>query len=279
MKPTEGVHPNVPMSEYGAWDAANYSALKHFDRTPAHARSAMVRPRDQTPAMFLGAATHSAILEPELFADEYAVAPVCDKRTKVGKKTWADFAKANEGKEVLRQDEFIQCNNMAQAAHKNPMVASILGEVGLNELSFAWTDIGTEVLCKGRCDRFGYIMGNSAVIDLKTTENASERAWIREVVKYQYHAQAAFYLDGLNTLEPSTDRKFIWIVVEKKEPFGVAVYQPDDATLEKGRAMYRNYLRQWFRCTETGEWPGYPSGIQPLLLPEWALRWEAGEDV
>jgi exodeoxyribonuclease VIII len=116
------------------------------------------------------------------------------------------------------------------------------------------------------------------IADLKTTEDASERAWIRDVVKYQYHAQAAFYLDGLETLEPRADRQFLWIAVEKKPPFACAIYQPDDATIYKGRAMYRNYLRQWLKCTETGEWPGYDVGIQPLLLPDWALRSEAGED-
>jgi exodeoxyribonuclease VIII len=278
MKPEPGVYPDVPMLEYSTWDCANYSTLKHFKRSAAHARASMVKPREQTPAMLLGQATHSAVLEPELFIEEYAAAPPCDKRTKVGKKIWADFCRDNEGKEILRASEYDQCMKMSKSAGRDAMIANILSEVGINEMSFVWEDSETGVLCKGRCDRFGYIMGNSAIVDLKTTEDASGRGWIREVLRYQYHAQAAFYLDGLNTLEPKTDRQFVWITLEKDEPYAVSIYQPDEATLGKGRAMYRNYLRQWFRCNETGMWPGYPSGIQSLLIPEWALRWEEGED-
>jgi hypothetical protein len=278
MKPEPGVHPDVPMSEYGAWDAANYSTLKHFRRSAAHAREALVNPPEQTAAMLLGQATHSAILEPFSFTAEYAVAPKVDRRKTKDKKIWADFLEDNKDKDVLTAQEFAQCSEMAKMAHLNTTIASVLGEAGINELSFAWVDKGTDILCKGRCDRFGYVYGNSVIADLKTTENASEEAWKREVVKYQYHAQAAFYLDGLDTLEPVAKREFIWIAIEKKPPYACAVYQPDAATLQKGRAMYRNYLRQYGICREAGMWPGYATGIQPLLLPDWALRWEDGED-
>lgn len=278
MKPEIGTYPNTPMSEYGTWDAANFSTLKHFKRSAAHAREALVNPPEQTTAMLLGQATHSAILEPELFATDYCAAPKLDRRFKKDKETWATFQEDNKGKEVLTGQEYEQCMEMAKQAHTNPTIASVLGEAGINELSFVWNDTNTGILCKGRCDRFGYVYGNSAVADLKTTENADEQAWIREVIKYQYHAQAAFYLDGLETLEPRGDRKFIWIAIEKKPPYACAVYQPDAATLQKGRAMYRSYLAQYGVCREAGVWPGYAPGIQPLLLPDWALRWEQGED-
>jgi len=278
MKPSEGVYPKMPMSEYGALDAANFSTLKHFKRSAAHVREAIVSPPEQTAAMLLGQATHSAILEPDLFAEEYAVAPQVDRRKKKDKEIWAQFEKDNHDKDILRREEWELCTAMAASVHGHPAVSNILAETGFNELSFIWKDAETDVLCKGRCDRLGYVMGNSAVIDVKTTEDASERAWIREVIKYQYHAQTAFYLDGLEKLSPSVERKFIWIVVEKKPPFCCALYQPDDATLAKGRSMYRKYLRQWVQCNETGVWPGYPSNIQPLLLPDWALRAEEGED-
>ncbi len=277
MKIEPGVHPNTTMSEYVTWDAANYSTLKQFKRSPAHARELMVNPPDQTPAMLLGQATHTCILEPDLFDEQFAVAPKVDRRFKKDKIIWEKFLADNKDKDVLTEQEHSQCRLMARQAHEHPTVTKILGEVGINELSFAWKDPVLGVMCKGRVDRFGYLMGNSVITDLKTTENASLDAWIRDVIKYQYHCQAAFYLDGLNILEPA-DREFIWIAQEKKAPFACAVYQPDAATLQKGRAMYQNYLRQWVMCQETGEWPGYSTQIQPLLLPDWALRAELGEE-
>jgi exodeoxyribonuclease VIII len=255
MKPIVGVHPNIPMSEYGTWDAANYSTLKP-----------------------LGSATHAAVLEPELFRKSYAHAPKLDRRRKKDKEIWAKFLEDNKDKEILTAEEYDQCLEMQGAALVNPLVSAIVGDAGYTEMSFVWVDKDTDVTCKGRIDRFGRLYGHSVIADLKTTENASPDAWVREVVKYQYHAQAAFYLDGLDTVSPVVERRFIWITLEKKPPYAVAIYEPDAATLEKGRRMYRNYLRQWVKCHETGVWPGYDAGIQPLLLPDWALRQEEGED-
>jgi exodeoxyribonuclease VIII len=278
MKIEPGTYPDIPMSEYGQWEAANYSTLKKFDRTAAHAREMLLNPPEQTKPMALGSATHAAVLEPELFRTSYSVAPVCDRRTTKGKKTWADFLADNEGKEVLTSGEYDQCFQMQQSAFENPLVFELVSGEGYTEFSFVWVDKDTGVLCKGRIDRFGRLWGHSVIADLKTTENASPDAWAREVVKYQYHAQSAFYLDGLDTCSPSIVRRFIWIALEKKPPYALAIYEPDAATLDKGRRMYRNYLRQWAKCQETNVWPGYDAGIQPLLLPDWALRQEEGED-
>lgn len=278
MKIKPGVYPDVPMSIYSQWDAANFSTIKLFRRSAAHAREMMVNPPDQTPAMLLGSGTHAAVLEPVLFKAEWATAPVCDKRTKVGKKTWADFVAANEGKEILTASEYEQCEGMMKGAHANPNVMELINNPGHTELSFVWIDEETGILCKGRIDRFGRLWGNSVIADLKTTENASEDAWNYEVRKYLYHVQAAFYLDGLEAAAPAIGRKFIWIALEKNPPHAVALYEPDEATIDKGRRMYHNYLRQWGLCKEAGVWPGYATGIQPLLLPDWALRTEEGED-
>lgn len=273
-----GTYPDVDMSDYGTWVAANYSTLKKFDRSAAHAREMLLNPPEQTPAMALGSAVHAAVLEPVRFAAEYVVAPKVDRRRKVDRKTWDDFLAANEDKEVLKADEHEQCIQMQGSALANPLISQLVGDAGYTELSFVWVDKDTDVLCKGRVDRFGRLWGHSVIADLKTTENASPDAWAREVVKYQYHAQAAFYLDGLDTVSPVVERRFIWIALEKKPPYAVAIYEPDLATLDKGRRMYRNYLRQWAACQESGTWPGYHAGISPLLLPDWALRHEEGED-
>jgi hypothetical protein len=278
MKPEVGIHPDVPMSEYGSWDAANYSTLKKFDRSAAHARAMLLNPPEQTPAMFLGSATHAAVLEPIRFAGEYVAAPKVDRRFKKDKLIWATFEEDNQGKEILTGQEHEQCMAMQSSALSNPVVNALVNDAGYTELSFVWVDKDTEVLCKGRVDRFGRLYGHSVIADLKTTENATHDAWAREVQRYQYHAQAAFYLDGLDTVSPVVERRFIWMALEKKPPYAVAIYEPDAATLDKGRRMYRSYLRQWKSCRTYDVWPGYDPGIQPLLLPDWALREEDGED-
>jgi exodeoxyribonuclease VIII len=278
MRLAQDIYPNVEDSIYRSLDAANYSTLKQFRRSAAHARESLLNPPDQTAAMKLGSATHIAVLEPMLFDTLYAVAPKVDRRFKKDKIIWEEFLKDNADKEVLTSAEWDQCRGMSDSALENPLVSELVFGKGHTELSFVWLDKDTDEFCKGRIDRFGRLWGHSVIADLKTTENASPDAWAREVVKYQYHAQAAFYLDGLDTVSPVVDRRFIWIAIEKKPPYAVAIYEPDAATMDKGRRMYRNYLRQWKACRESGIWMGYDAAIQPLLIPEWALRQEEGED-
>ena len=66
MKP--GIHKNVPMAEYLADPALSCSQSRGFRRSPLHARWAMLHPREDTPALILGEATHYCCLEREKFA-------------------------------------------------------------------------------------------------------------------------------------------------------------------------------------------------------------------
>ena len=45
------------------------------------------------------------ILEPADFGNEYAVAPVCDRRTSDGKLMWKTFIEENEGKTIVSADD------------------------------------------------------------------------------------------------------------------------------------------------------------------------------
>ena len=54
------------------------------EHTPAHLKHSMSVHREPTPSMMLGTAVHSLVLEPEKFDTDVVVAPVVDKRTKIG---------------------------------------------------------------------------------------------------------------------------------------------------------------------------------------------------
>ena len=54
-------------------------------------------PQKETPALIIGSAAHCAVFEPAEFGKRYAVAPHCDRRTKEGKETWANFLEHSQG--------------------------------------------------------------------------------------------------------------------------------------------------------------------------------------
>lgn len=266
--------------EYEQIDGANFSTLKHFARSPAHGFEAMHHPPEPTDALEFGNAVHLAIFEPERLAKEYAVLPAIDRRTKEGKAEWARFEAEHPGRSYLNADKWMALEGIRKsvdafsAQQVKECGESLLSGEGKVEVAVVWTDAETGVLCKGRLDRFGSFLGHSIVVDLKTTEDARPFAFARSCAKFSYHAQSAMYVDGLASLSPR-ERRFVHVVVEKSPPFAVAAYELDDEAIAHGRTLYRSWLKQFKECKESGIWPAYPAGINPLALPSWATRGES----
>lgn len=269
MKP--GIYPNTPREQYEQVEAVNQSTLKLFSRTPAHARYAMLHKPAPSAAMELGTATHAAILEPDTVFERFAVAPKCDRRTKAGKDQWTEFEALNRGKILLKQDEWDQIAGMRGAVMEHATARELVKGKGQNELMAVAKDPDTGEVLKALMDRVTAFQGWTVVVDLKTCEDASEWAFSRDCAKYEYHIQAAFYLDVLNAIA-AHDRRFWFVAIEKSPPFELAVYELDEDSLQQGRMEYRDRLAKFIECKKSGDWPGYGTGVFPLRLPEWKLR-------
>jgi exodeoxyribonuclease VIII len=263
---------NLSRDKYEIIEAVNYSVLKHFDKSAAHAREEILHPKEPTKAMEIGNAIHLAILEPDRFRSEYVLAPQVDRRTKEGKAEWARFEAENPGKSYLKPDEWQNCLDMIQAIKENEVASEVLYNKGANEISVVWEDAETGLICKGRLDRFTQYKGWSVVIDIKTTTSAVEAIFASQTAKMNYHLQAAFYLDGLNTVSQSeSERRYLILAIEKERPFGVRLFELDNEAIEEGRYKYRSFLKMYKQCIETNIWPGYPAEIKSLSLPKWAI--------
>lgn len=273
--PPPKLYRGVAYDTYSQWRAANHSLLRHFGQTAAHAHYRLTHPDDGSEAKQRGHTTHVAVLEPARFLAEYVAAPRFDKRTNAGKAGWADFQAEHSGKVIVPEDEFALAGTMAAAVWSHPTAAELL-RGGLKEVSLAWRDKDTGVPCKARLDHLGTAGEWSAIVDLKTSRNASRRSFERDVHSYGYHQQGAFYLDGADALSPRP-RKFIFVVVESEPPHCVAVYELDSEAIDLGRDDYKKHLRMYAECVTTGRWPGYPDGMDYVSLPTWAFKsMEAG---
>lgn len=271
-----GLHRAIPYNEYARWPGINHSILRHFNRSAAHAREALINPADPTEALALGHATHCAILEPDRFSESFVAAPRFDKRTTEGKKGWAEFQAENAGRETLPQDEFDLCVRMRDAVWAHPTASELLRGKGINEASAFWIDPDTGVACKGRLDRLTDLGGWPVIVDVKTTRNASRQPFSKDLYFLHYHQQAAMYLEGLAVVAPHP-RKFMFIAIEKEPPFCPAVYELEEDALTIGRDEFRKHLRMYAECMATGLWPGYPDGADYVSIPSWAFRPTQGE--
>ena len=241
-------------------DRANYSTLKAFAKSALHYRHALAERREETDALRVGIAASLAVLEPDRYAAEVAVWDG-DKRGHA----WKAFAEANSTRTILRTAQHDRVQSVAAAVRGNADAARYLDR-GEGEVTALWTDAVTGIECRARLD---WIAKVGAIFDLKTTRDAQPEAFARQSWNLAYHAQAAFYGDGVYAATGERLPSLI-VAVESEAPFAVQVYDVGAEILDAGRHAYRGWLAQLAECRATNEWPGYASGMLALQAPKWA---------
>lgn len=271
-----GVIVGMGEADYHALPYASASRLISMRRTPAHAYHRMMTPIDSK-SLKLGSAIHCAILLPETFKQRYYVLPELNLRTTKGKEE-RDLACQNFGdRYVLTQEEAETCKRMAANAWNHPVIAPILKSLTHTETSLIWDDNVNLVRCKARLD--GYCPELNAIVDLKTTRDASREGFQKSIYDYGYHIQAANYLRGAELAGLGTPDRFIFICLENEEPNLVAIYKLDDEAIDNGFIKLNELLVKWEQCTSTGIWPGYSDKIERISLPNWILKKEGMYDI
>ena len=269
-----------PNEVYHANDAISHSKLELFRRRPISyyrrfIAKTVARP-EPTEAFRLGSAAHCAVLEPATFWDRYALRPEgIDRRTKDGKIAFAEFEAANVGKTVITQDEAGSVQEMTAAVQHHPLASQLLA-AGLPELSWrVQPDKGMDLQCRtdwfnpAGCDLSG---GRPYIADLKTVESLdsdSFRNFERACFNFGYHRQAGFYLPLITEILGGPVFDFFFIVVEKAEPYGVAVYRLSDAATARGHDEPITDLLRLQSCIKDQQWPNLPNDLREIGLPKW----------
>jgi exodeoxyribonuclease VIII len=270
-----GVYSDISNADYHGGAGVSKSGLDLIARSPLHYWGAYLdphrEPRKETTAMAVGTAIHTAILEPDTFGERYVILPEgLDRRTTAGKASYeAVISQAcATGAEVISANDAAKVLKIAAYAHAHPVAKAMFSD-GKAEQSVFWTDDETGVLCKCRPD---WLLGgeNPAVLDVKSTLDASPDEFARSAFKWRYHVQAAWYLDGVEAATGLKPDSFMFLAVEKEAPFASAYYYADDDMIRAGRAEYRRALRVYADCLASGKWTGYTPKLLPLGLPKWA---------
>ena len=256
-----GIYPDISNQDYHKLPYVSNSMLSKINKCPA---AAWVK-SESTDYFTLGSATHSLILEgPQAFSESFCVVPQCDRRTKEGKMVYEQFELANEGKDIISADDYNSIVGMRESVMSHPFSSTLLAQ-GVSEQSVIWEDAETEILCKCRPDRIP--AGDKGVlVDLKTTQDAGERAFTRSCVSYGYAMQAAFYLDGVTAATGKQFDAFAFVVVEKTEPYRVECYLLDSDFIAWGRREYRRLLEIYRQCKTENSFPNYQSPTLNIIF-------------
>ena len=265
--PEVGLYTDISSKDYHAVNAVSSSRLKLLKKSPAHLRYELDNPSPQTDAMRLGEALHTAILEPDLFASNYAVAPKVDGRTKEGKQAKAEFELANGHKTIIDMEDYATCLAMHDSVRTHSKAWALIQRAEMKEVSGFFNDPLTGLFCKMRADAVCSSIGT--MFDLKSTKDASRYEFERAIFQYGYHRQGAHYIDGMAVLGIKVDHYAI-IAIEKTAPFCVAVYRLQNDVIELGRKENIQLMDIWKKCQDSGDWSGYPDHITDIAIPAWA---------
>jgi exodeoxyribonuclease VIII len=263
----------MEIADYHRHSGVSKSHLDQVARSPLHYWARYIDPNrvptEPTPAMAIGTAVHTHVLELDQWDSRYAIAPESiDRRTKMGKAEWEVFTTAATGRTVLSRADADQVMRMGHAVYSHPAAAMLLKQLpGKAETTHMWNDAVTGLQCKCRPDWL--TDDGSLIIDLKTTEDASPAGFRKSIANWRYHVQAAWYLNGIEQATGTRPDQFIFICVEKKAPFAVAVYAADAEMIQIGSDAAARDLDVLATCKAANAWPGYSDQIETISLPPW----------
>lgn len=256
-------------SQYRQAPAISQSDLKLILKSPLHYINRDKLHGYETPAMRLGTAFHSAVLEPMKFKDTYLQLPSTmpngepiNRRKKADKEYLAQIALDNPTKIALSEEEMDQLTGMLNALVANP-VANSLFQGGMSEVAKFWQHDEWE--CKGKADYFqeSHMLGKNILVELKTAMDGSPNGFGREVLNRGYDFQAAWYQYGFKA------ERVITVVVEKTFPFAVAVYDMEEWLPHGQKKIDLAFEKLKDLDNDDGISYGYTKGIETLQVPTW----------
>ena len=257
----------ISNKEYREREGISSTELKKIMITPAHYRHWKDNPEEtDTTSLLFGRAAHKYILETYDFYNEFAVAPNFDRRTREGKAQYSLFCDQSEGKDIITQEQFEQIDAMRTMAYSTPFVSKLLS--GEKELSFFGVDEETGLKIKARPDCITDFNGEHILIDFKTCTNAENTKFYRDSIKFAYDLQLAMYRAILKQ-NTGHNYKVVIIATEKTAPYVTNVFQLSEEYLKGGEELYKEMLRVYKECSDSGNWYGYmKDGISILGQPD-----------
>lgn len=287
----QGIFTNIPDHGYHKCPGISKSQLTYIQKTYNHFKYHMEKSNEETESMKLGSVLHLKVLEPQRYKSEVIVMDL-DKRSSEGKIQ----ALLNEimyaGLYVISSEQEQKVLAMEANIKKHPVIPSLIEESQFESSIFWKNELGS--LSRGRMDGLiqepskklakilsestplteEQILGASIIWDLKTTDSAHEEDFSRKIYDMDYHVQAAYYANGLKSLN-GRPVIFIFVAVESSGPHQCDYHILDDASLELGERSYMKWL-----CKLDGHqknpklWGGYSLKKGFMALPRYAFSKE-----
>jgi len=250
----------------------HFSELKALRKSPAHYRHAIEESRTITRPMIVGSVADGLVFG----GRNVALYP---GKVRNGKE-WEAFKLSNEGKTLCIQSEYDDAKGAADAVLADPVARRLLDGCEYQRV-MAWEAYGLECAAGVAGERGGFDAWHEKrgyILDLKVTASTQPEDFQRHAFKMQWHAQAAWYLDGAKALAIDV-RDFYLIGVEANPPHCVTVLHVTQEALDMGRKEIALWTEKLKACEAADAWPGYAQDVLQLEVPAWSgLEGLGGDD-
>lgn len=258
---------DLPMGDYLSHEYLGSSSLKKILESPADFIAAM-KQREETKAMALGTAIHTAVLEPKEFLNRYLPQNLDwgPKNRLPGSKLWKELKESAKelGLIPLPYEDVQFIGRVRVAALSHRPLQKILS-AGVAELT---------AFARGYKARTDWITDDEGFIwDLKTTSKpVDDQSLERTIFNYGYHFQAAHHSWVFK--EAGVDISgFGWIFVSTGTPaVHIRLKRATPEMLTAGAIDHKYAMEQYENCKKDDIWPGYSDEIEDIDLPHYAAR-------
>jgi len=241
-----GIYEDIPYEEYAEIPAFRSHDLTSVIKCPYSWKNK--KDMVQTPALLEGRVQHTVFLEHHKFGEEFVIQPKIDRRTKTGKEEYENFMNTIGNRTAITQELYDTC--MERRAVVKDYIPKETDKV--------------EHTFKCRMDWYD----NEYVWDLKTCRDASPRGFRNAINAFNYHMQAALYVDACRELG-LTAKGFNFLAQEKQDPFPYVIYTLSDEALVYARKRNEQALDLLLRCKDKDDFKPYNvEGIQTVELSD-----------
>lgn len=258
---------------------AKKSPLHYWDRYINPDRE----PEEKTVPMIFGQATHFAILQPNLFETRVVRGLGHARRSNADKQVWKEFEEENVGNYIVSDDTYDNIRYIRDAVWDDPACAGLLSAIIPEQSVYAMRTItdeeGVELvdqhgdplqgLTKAQLDG---LSGWDYILDLKSTEDASETAFMKSMANYRYDVQQAWYQSVMDNAFGRHPDHFFFLCFEKVRPFATGIYGISKTDILMANQACQRDFSKIERCRRDNHWPTYSSKPKTLSLPGWYRR-------
>jgi PDDEXK-like domain of unknown function (DUF3799) len=259
--------------QYRMLEGVHFSTAKIFiDATPAHYWQAVQDERNGTgndeEKYAVGTLCHAMVLEGKDLAGTFAIKPKGMSFATTKGKAWRDA----QTLPIIKEEDINKVPHMAEAIATHPIASQIVRSCPQREWAI-FAELGG-LRCKALLDAVGNDeVGIRGFLEIKTTNDASPRAFARQIYNLHYDMQSAFYTYLLSMAETLEAMPWMaWIAVESAPPWAVACYQPSEAMMQSGVLKVTEFLEGVNTCMQLDRWPAYANEILELDPPGYRMR-------